>query len=226
MRLPTRCAAWMLEADSAGCREPGHAKSLVVPDLTALAMAIFPAAFETTRAYAFAKLAESGELPEVARRHAEYFRMLLESIENEWEKRSTPPLHLDNARAALEWCFGAMGSPAIGVRLAATVVPIFLAMSLLPECHRWSERALRALDDHAPGGVEEMHLQASLGVSSVCPADLRPKQCCARRPAQKPGDRPGRWRCAAPGWSAWHAVHVRRARWRFQNLAPLCAVEP
>jgi len=40
-------------------------------------------------------------------------------------------------------------------------------MSLLPECNRWSERAILALDEHTRGGSQEMHLQASLGVSSM-----------------------------------------------------------
>ncbi len=53
----------------------------------------------------------------------------------------------------------------IGVGLAAAAAPVFLAMSLLTECHRWSERAIRALDDATRGGHEEMHLQAALGVS-------------------------------------------------------------
>ena len=44
-------------------------------------------------------------------------------------------------------------------------VAVFLAMSLLPECHRWSERAILALDDDSRGGAEEMHLQAALGTS-------------------------------------------------------------
>ena len=38
-------------------------------------------------------------------------------------------------------------------------------MSLLPECHRWSERALLALGEAERGGPEEMHLQAGLGTS-------------------------------------------------------------
>jgi hypothetical protein len=62
---------------------------------------------------------------------------------------------------------GANGNLAIGIRLAAAVAPVFLAMSLLPECHRWSERAILALDDSSAGGSDEMHLQASLGVSSM-----------------------------------------------------------
>jgi hypothetical protein len=52
---------------------------------------------------------------------------------------------------------------------------MFLAMSLLPECYRWSERAILAIDAAAHGGPEEMHLQASLGVSSMQmygPSDL------------------------------------------------------
>src|SRR5262249_13818709 len=43
---------------------------------------------ETTRAYALSKLAESGELNVFSRRHAEYYRGLLERIQDEWEKRS------------------------------------------------------------------------------------------------------------------------------------------
>src|SRR5207253_3519106 len=42
---------------------------------------------ETTRAYAFEKLTESGESQPVARRHAEYYRDLLERAEAEWEIR-------------------------------------------------------------------------------------------------------------------------------------------
>ena len=38
-------------------------------------------------------------------------------------------------------------------------------MSLLPECHRWSERAIEALTDTTRGGAEEMRLQTALGMS-------------------------------------------------------------
>jgi len=141
------------------------AKSLVASDFTGGGG--YFRLLETTRVYAISKLIESGELEEFSRRHAEYYTGLLGRIEHEWEKRSTPLAHLDNARAALEWCFGANGSLAIGVGLAAAAAPVFLAMSLFPECHCWSERAILALDDAARGGAEEMHLQASLGVSSM-----------------------------------------------------------
>jgi tetratricopeptide (TPR) repeat protein len=42
-----------------------------------------------------------------------------------------------------------------------------LEMSLFPECHRWSERGMLALDDTTRGGPEEMHLQAGFGISSM-----------------------------------------------------------
>jgi predicted ATPase len=141
------------------------AKSLVTSDSTGGTG--FLRLLETPRVYALSKLTESGELQEVSRRHAEYYRGLLESIEHEWEKRSTPLAHIDNVRAALEWCFGVNGDVVIGVGLAASAAPVFLAMSLLPECHRWSERAILALADATRGGSEELDLQASLGVSSM-----------------------------------------------------------
>ena len=72
---------------------------------------------------------------------------------------------INNVRAALEWCFGATGNIDIGLGLAAAAAPVFTAMSLLTECHRWSERAILALDDGARGELGEMHLQAALGVS-------------------------------------------------------------
>jgi predicted ATPase len=50
---------------------------------------------ETTRIYALSRLIEMDELQEASRRHAEYYRALLESIEHEWEKRSTPLAHID-----------------------------------------------------------------------------------------------------------------------------------
>jgi predicted ATPase/DNA-binding winged helix-turn-helix (wHTH) protein len=96
---------------------------------------------ETTRVYAFSRLAESGDLEKFSRRHAEYYRRLLERIEPEWEKRSKLGAHVDNVRAALEWCFAANGNLVVGVGLAAAAAPTFLTMSLRPECYRWSERA-------------------------------------------------------------------------------------
>jgi predicted ATPase/DNA-binding winged helix-turn-helix (wHTH) protein len=141
------------------------AKSLVTSDF--IGAGGYFRLLETTRLYALSRLIESGELQEFSRRHAEYYQGLFERIENEWQQRSIPLVHVDNVRAALEWCFGINGDLVIGVGLATAAAPMFLTMSLRPECYRWSERAIGALDDTTRGGAEEMHLQASLGFSSM-----------------------------------------------------------
>jgi predicted ATPase len=126
---------------------------------------------DTTRAYALEIDVGDAERAELAARHAAYYRRWLEQTGAELptyaEGAQLAPhfAGLNNVRAALEWCFGADGDTEIGVGLAATAAPVFLAMSLLPECQRWSERALLALDDRSRGGCEEMQLQAALGLS-------------------------------------------------------------
>jgi len=127
---------------------------------------------DTTRAYALEIAIGDVEVADLAIRHATYYRRWLEQTGDEWPtfsngtQRAPHFTALNNVRAALEWCFGVNGNVEIGVGLAAAAAPVFLAMSLLTECHRWSERAILALDDNATrGGAEEMHLQAALGVS-------------------------------------------------------------
>jgi len=128
---------------------------------------------DTTRAYALDIRLEDTELTDLAVRHATYFLQWLEQSGTDWStlsngtERAPHFAGLNNARAALEWCFGANGNAEIGVRLAAAAVPVLLAMSSLAECHRWSQRAILALDDAAHGTFEEMHLQAGLGISSM-----------------------------------------------------------
>src|SRR5262249_2482535 len=108
---------------------------------------------------------------DLAGRHATYYRRWLEQSGSEWPtlpsgmERSPHFAAVNNVRRALEWCFGQEGNIEIGLGLAAAAAPAVLAMSLLPECPRWWERGILALDDTSRGGQEEMHLQASLGVS-------------------------------------------------------------
>ena len=126
---------------------------------------------DTTRAYVLEINIDDTESADLAARHAAYYRGWLQKSGTAWsdlatgEERIPHFAAVDNVRAALEWCFGANGNVDIGVGLAVAAAPVFLAMSLLPECHRWSERAIFALDDAARGGLDEMHLQAALGVS-------------------------------------------------------------
>jgi len=126
---------------------------------------------DTTRAYALDLYADEAEGAELAARHATYYRRWLEQFGADWSGLSTGTervphfIALNNVRAALEWCFGGKGNLEIGVVLAASAAPVFLAMSLLSECHRWSERAIAALPDATRGGAPEMQLQAALGIA-------------------------------------------------------------
>jgi hypothetical protein len=126
---------------------------------------------DTTRAYALEINVDDTELAELAVRHATYFRRWLGQSGTDWPNLSTGAERaphfaaLNNVRAALEWCFGAKGNTEIGVELVVAATPVFLAMSLLSECHRWAERAILALKPDALSGLEEMRLQADLGVS-------------------------------------------------------------
>jgi len=126
---------------------------------------------DTTRAYALDIGIAASERADLAMRHATYYRDWLKQVGAAAPALSAAaermPLlaNLNNVRAALEWCFSADGDTGIGVELAAAAAPVFLAMSLLPECHRWSERAIGALTDATRGGAEEMRLQSALGMS-------------------------------------------------------------
>src|SRR5438132_879675 len=127
---------------------------------------------ETTRAYALEKLTESGDSQPVARRHAEYYRDLLERAEAEWEIRPTAEWlgaygrHTDNMRAALDWAFSSSGDAAVGVGLTAAAVPLWFQQSLMLECRGRVERALASLEPgSARGDRREMQLFAALGAS-------------------------------------------------------------
>jgi predicted ATPase len=131
----------------------------------------------TTRTYARDINDDGAAGAELAMRHATYFRQWLERAGSDWPALSTtaqraPHLAaLGNVRAALEWCFGANGNIATGIELAAAAAPVFLLMSLLTECHRWSERALHALDDTTCPAPQEMQLQTALGLSMMFTKD-------------------------------------------------------
>lgn len=122
---------------------------------------------ETTRVYAQEKLDESSEKAAIARRHATYFASSLAALEDVAEMSE----HLGNMRAALEWAFGSGGESAEvrapAVALAASAVPIFLELSLLLECYKWSAAGLERLDSTTRGSEQEMVLQEALAESAT-----------------------------------------------------------
>lgn len=126
---------------------------------------------DTTRAYALETSLDEAERVDVGARHAAYYRRWSEQVGPRWStlasaaERGPYMADLANVRTALDWAFGANGRLDIGVSLAAAAAPVFLAMSLLPECHRWSDRALQVLGGTGGSDTEEMKLQAALGMS-------------------------------------------------------------
>jgi predicted ATPase/DNA-binding winged helix-turn-helix (wHTH) protein len=125
---------------------------------------------DTTRAYLLGKLIASDTADAIQRRHAAYYRQSLERIladaPGSLASGIAPPREfIGNVQAALEWSFSPEGDLALGIGLAAAAARFFAQASLLTECHRWSERAIAALDAATRGSRSEMELQASLGLS-------------------------------------------------------------
>ncbi|WP_426437253.1 ATP-binding protein [Bradyrhizobium genosp. P] len=123
---------------------------------------------ETMRAYAAIKLIESGEADALARRHATFFRELLEKRGNGRAADDLAAAHapeIDNVRAALSWAFGPSGDQSVAAALAAASTPLWLEKSLLTECYGWSEKALDILDAADRGTRLEMVLQTEFGLS-------------------------------------------------------------
>lgn len=127
---------------------------------------------DTTRLYALEKLRSSGELQQVAQRHAEYYLVVFASAEAESETRQQGEWlaiygsHLANVRAALDWEFSSDGDPKVGVALTIAVVPLWVQLSLLGECRERVERALAVLQGNdAAAARQRMQLSCALGWS-------------------------------------------------------------
>jgi predicted ATPase len=128
---------------------------------------------QTTRAYAINRLKESGDLNEVAARHAKFFAHLLSHLNEEAailsisDAFATYSEHLGNVRAALEWSFSRDGDSDLAVSLASHSGRLFIEMSLLPECRAWMTRAVEHLTKVQTNARQEMQICAALGVSSM-----------------------------------------------------------
>ncbi len=125
---------------------------------------------ETTRAYAFGKLEESGEASQTARRHAEFYLTLFALFATEDQLQAAIDdlgayrREIDNFRAALNWAFSADGDTTIGVALAAAGADFWVAVSRVAESCEWSDKALAQIGS-AAGTRYEMILQCNLGMS-------------------------------------------------------------
>ena len=147
-------------------------KSLITADVGASAPRY--RLLETTRTYLRERLDESGEPAATFRRHAEFYRDLLERTGNarettsaaEWAAALSP--EVDNVRAALSWAFAPGGESSLGIALAAASVQMWLEASLFGECRRWAEHGLARLDIGGGRGTRlEIVLQMALGISQM-----------------------------------------------------------
>ena len=123
---------------------------------------------DTTRAYALDQLRAAGEFSVVVRRHAELMYAQLAQARDEGSAFHQADAYarlrdqIGNVRTALQWSFSPDGEPALGVRLAAAASPLFVLVSLVAECRRWTEMALERLDETTRGSRHELDLQFSL----------------------------------------------------------------
>jgi predicted ATPase/DNA-binding winged helix-turn-helix (wHTH) protein len=150
--------------------------SLVDKSLIAISSSAAPAYYrllDTTRTFAAAKLAQSGEGANIAGGHARYFAGLLGASTDGFavdRMAGYVPL-LGDVRKALAWCFSGSGERSIGIELAAHAASLLLEASLFAECRQWCERALAALDEaHRGTRLElelELELQLALAMSSM-----------------------------------------------------------
>ncbi|KQY13613.1 transcriptional regulator [Rhizobium sp. Root73] len=103
---------------------------------------------DTTRAYAYAKLAASGEFERIRRLHAEYALQFAELAKadgaslssNDWLERYRT--RIDDIRSAQAFLFSGRGDPSLGVKLTVAAIPYWERLSLLEECRIAVERAL------------------------------------------------------------------------------------
>jgi predicted ATPase len=125
---------------------------------------------ETTRAYALEKLAESGELEQVARRHANYYSGIFDRAEIELDTLPAPAWlagygrHIGEVRAALDWAFSPIGAAEVGVALTVAAVPLWVQLSLMEECRSRVERALSGLAESRDARLN-MQLHTALGAA-------------------------------------------------------------
>jgi hypothetical protein len=106
----------------------------------------------------------------IARRHARYYRDLLERAEREVPAR--PPGEwladyageIDNLRAALDWAFSPGGEVSTGVALTVAAVTLWVRLSQIEECRTRVQQALGALGTASTEDQREaMRLHAALG---------------------------------------------------------------
>lgn len=109
---------------------------------------------ETIREYGLERLAESGELNDLRRRHRDWYESMTKSVRHDM----IGPLQLDwtarldrelsNVRSAMEYCLAEPGEAVVAHRIAGRLHLYWISRGLLAEGRYWLDRALAADADN------------------------------------------------------------------------------
>jgi predicted ATPase/class 3 adenylate cyclase len=157
-RVAVFAGGWTLDAASEVCAdeqiEPWDVldllsalvdKSMVVAELSGAEQRY--RLLESTRQYAWEKLAESGERDRVGARHARFFEAFGQQHYAATSKMSVRAWNalmepeLDNFRAALNWTLAEKHDLALGADVASVSAPLFSRLNLNNEGSRWVDLA-------------------------------------------------------------------------------------
>lgn len=137
---------------------------------------------DTTRAYALRRLAESGELDRVRRRHAEHVRELCHLTVLDGPAGPDAAWHAelkrtaDNVREALAWAFCDAGDPHLGHALTVAAIPLWEMLALSSECIASIEHALAIPASAGSCALQaEMVLRVALGTAILQTAGPLPE---------------------------------------------------
>jgi predicted ATPase/DNA-binding winged helix-turn-helix (wHTH) protein len=139
---------------------------------------------DTTRAYASQKLVESSEADRIARRHAVYYRELLNRIGMKTLSLGAEPDRtggvteawletqdrvIDEVRAALDWAYSDRGDPTLAVNLTAAAAPVWIHHLLIDECRERIEQAITLITEEAVrrDARRELRLFSALAVAHM-----------------------------------------------------------
>ena len=124
---------------------------------------------DTTRHYMRQKLVESGELPDIANCHVQYYQECLPDFE-QMALEPRGPLHavkcgadIANILAALQWCASQPETYRRGIDLVVASAPLFVEVSLFEDCLSWVQWSIGNLETPDRGGQLELRLQTVLG---------------------------------------------------------------
>jgi predicted ATPase len=161
---------------------------------------------ETTRAYCFEKLLETGEAHMIQRRHADHVCSVLELARGDWGQRSGQEWgtrnkrYLDDLRAALGWANLDTARHPLLIRLTVAGLVLWNHFSLADESRVHLMRAINQLPEAGlMGSATEMQLQLAFGGALLFTSGVVPEARDAMRRAHelsvKLGDADGRLRC-------------------------------